>query len=136
MVRTQTISVFPHRQFHMYTLLSSLFKVGLHCQTPTLMPVSKQEGSLYHFMMVFGMTWPWHEPSTYRMSTNQQCDESCSQGTYIPLQDGSEAVGHEFMPRPGHTTNQHKNGKNCLELHAWQASIRVVCGAVYGDTQF
>ena len=57
----------------------------------------------------------------------------------------SHTVGHEFASRPGHTTDHHQNGRNCLP--AWHVmrqgrSVtvqpdclkgRIVCGTVYGD---
>ena len=50
----------------------------------------------------------------------------------------SNAVGHRFEPRPGHTKGHHKNGTNFLS--AWHACVtvdllkdRVVCETVYGD---
>ena len=57
----------------------------------------------------------------------------------------SHAIGRQFVPRPGHTKDHHKNGTNCLP--AWHAMRygrsltvqpdclkgRVVCGTVYGD---
>ena len=61
MIPGDLLSAFPHRQFH------TLPGLGLHYQTPTLTHVCLcREAVCTTFMMVFGMTWPRGELTTYR----------------------------------------------------------------------
>ena len=57
------LSAYPHRQFH--TLPGFLdSRAALSNFYPNAC-VHIQGGSLYHFMIVFGMTWPGGELTTY-----------------------------------------------------------------------
>ena len=64
MIPGDLLSACPHRQFH--TLYPAFQTVGLHCQTPTLTHACLcREAVCTIFMMVFGMTWPRGELTTY-----------------------------------------------------------------------
>ena len=58
------LSAFPHRQFHTLPGLSDS-RAALSNSYPNQL-CAVQGGSLYHFMIVFGMTRPGREPTTYR----------------------------------------------------------------------
>ena len=64
MIPGDLLSAFPHRQFHTLPGLLDSWAALPNSNPNACMPM--QGGSLYHFMMVFGMTRPRGELTTYR----------------------------------------------------------------------
>ena len=54
----------------------------------------------------------------YNTSIMNKWSVPCRVGLVVSV-SASHTVGREFASRPGHTTNHHKNGTNCLP--AWHA---------------
>ena len=65
MIPGDLLSACPHRQFH--TLPGLLDSQAALANSYPNACVPMQGGSLYHFMMVFGMTRPGRKLTTYRV---------------------------------------------------------------------
>ena len=72
MIPEDLLSARPHRQFHTLPGLLDSWAALPNSNPNACMPI--HGGSLYPFMMVFGVTWPRGELTTYRAKGGHATD--------------------------------------------------------------
>ena len=128
MIPGDLLSAFPHRQFHTLPgLLDS--RAALPNSYPNALR-AMQGGSLHHFMMVFGMTRPGDELTTYCVRGGHATD--WANPTRCKLEQRSDAYYNDYSGTPferppwreanpsGKATGQCKFKHKCIDFYPWR----------------